>query len=85
MANELPIVTGNVLRTRGIEVHKYTSDLRGGFEEMGVGQVFGFKDVKRSSLYAVKSSKQCDSYGEKEWKVIGVDKIDRVYFVKRIS
>lgn len=85
MANELPIVTENVLRTRGVEVHKYTSDLRGGFEEMGVGQIFGFKDVKRSSLYAVKSSKQCDSYGEKEWKVIGVDKIDRVYFVKRIS
>lgn len=84
MANKLPIVTENVLRTKGIEVHKYTSDLGGGFEEMGVGQIFGFK-VKPSSLYAVKSSKQRDSYGEKAWEVIGVDKVDRVYFVKRIS
>lgn len=85
MANKLPIITESVLYTKGIEVHKYTSDLRGGFEEMSIGQVFGFKDVKKSSLYAVKSSKQCDSYGEKEWKVIGVDRVDKVYFVKRIS
>lgn len=85
MANRLPIVTENVLRTKGIEVHKYTSDLGGGFEEMGVGQIFGFKEVKPSSLYAVKSSKQRDSYGEKEWNIIGVDIVNRVYYVKRIS
>lgn len=85
MANKLPVITENVLRTKGIEVTKYTPDLRGGFEEMKIGQTFGFTGVKKSSLYSVKSTKQGDSYDEKEWKVIGVDKVNRIYFVKRIS
>ena len=42
MANKLPVLTENVLRTRGMEVAKYTSDLRPGFEEMEIGQIFGF-------------------------------------------
>lgn len=64
MANKLPVLTENVLRTRGMEVAKYTSDLRPGFEEMEIGQIFGFTNVKQSSLYSVKSSKERDSWGE---------------------
>jgi hypothetical protein len=85
MANKLPVVTAESLATKGLQVEKYTSDLRGSFEEMEKGQIFGFKDVQRTSLYAVKSAKQNDSFGEKTWEVLGVDKAKRTYFVKRIS
>ena len=85
MANKLPVLTENVLRTRGMEVAKYTSDLRPGFEEMEIGHIFGFTNVKQSSLYSVKSSKERDSWGEKQWDVIGADEVKRIYFVKRLS
>lgn len=85
MANKLPVITENVLRTRGMEVTKYTSELRPGFDEMEVGQIFGFTNRLQSSLYSVKSSKERDSWGEKKWDVIGVDEVNRIHFVKRTS
>lgn len=85
MANNLPILTRTALKTKGIDVHRYTSELGPAFDSMEVGMVYGFKGVKRSSLYAVKSAKELDSFREKKWSVIGVDPIELVFYVKRVS
>lgn len=84
MANQLPILTKTILAAKGIDVSEYTSELRPAFNRMKVGQVFGF-NVQRSSLYAVKSSIEIDSFRESKWKIIGVDPVEKVYYVKRVS
>ncbi len=84
MANNLPVMTRKSLDDNGIKVTEYTSELRPAFNRMKVGQVFGFI-VQRSSLYAVKSSIELDSFKESKWDIIGVDPIEKVYYVKRVS
>ena len=74
----------NPFYDNGIKVTEYTSELRPAFNRMKVGQVFGFI-VQRSSLYAVKSSIELDSFKESKWDIIGVDPIEKVYYVKRVS
>ena len=85
MANQLPILTRNVLATKGIEVAEYTDEIRPAVNRMDVGQVYGFKHVKDSSLRAVKSMFEKDSFYEKKWSVIGMDPIEKVIYVKRVS
>lgn len=84
MRNNLPILSKSILMTKGIEVAEYTTELRPAFNRMKVGQVFGF-NVQRSSLYVVKSSIEIDSFRESKWEVIGVDPVEKVYYVKRVS
>lgn len=85
MPSKLPNIKEEDLTAQGLKVVKYVSYLRPGFDEMKVGDIFGFQNVTQSSLYATKSSKQIDSFGEKNWKVLGLDLAKRVFFVKRIS
>ena len=45
----------------------------------------GIKVAEYTSLYAVKSSIELDSFKESKWDIIGVDPIEKVYYVKRVS
>lgn len=85
MANQLPILSKTILATKGIEVAEYTDELRPAFNRMDVGQVYGFKNVRDSSLRAVKSMFEKDSFYEKKWSVIGMDPIEKVIYVQRVS
>ena len=85
MANNLPVLTRTALATKGIEVAEYTDELRPAFNRMSVGDVYGFKGVRDSSLRAVKSMFEKDSFYEKKWTVIGIDPTEKVIYVKRVS
>ena len=85
MANKRSILSKTILATEGIEVAEYTDELRPAFNRMDVGQVYGFKNVRNSSLRAVKSICEKDSFYEKKWSVIGMDPVEKVIYVQRVS
>lgn len=84
MANKLPILSKDVLATKGIEVAEYTDELRPALRRMKVGQIFGFI-AKRSSLLTVKASTEADSFWENKWNLVGFDPIEKVFYVQRVS
>lgn len=85
MANKKQLViTENTLRTRGIKVAEYPEEVSSGIDKMEIDQVFGFQK-KISVISSTISRKRRDSWNKKDWKILGIDPLKEICFVKRTS
>lgn len=84
MANKrLEVITENVLRTRGIKVAEYPEEVSDGLDKMEIGQVFGLSPKNPNTLHSTISRKRRESWNSKEWKILGIDPLNKICFVKR--
>lgn len=84
MANKrLPVITENVLHTRGIKVAEYPEGVSDGLDKMEIGQVFGLSPKNPNTLNSTISRKRRASWNSKEWEILGIDPLNKICFVKR--